>query len=146
MTDVDMAVVRCHVEIACSIDLAWQEIGLFEGAGRFLDVPCKLTYGDGGTGSVRQIGDSILETMVGSSRHSYTYAQTIGPMAAFGYHGCVSLEATGPDACALHYTLVYNQQHMDEQKRLSEFMRLSARFTGAAEAMKRVAELRTSKT
>ena len=140
MTDVDMAVVRCNVEIASSIELAWQEIGLFEGAGRFLDVPCRLAHGDGGLGSVRQIGDGILETMVGSSRHSYTYAQTVGPMAAFGYHGCVSLEAAGPDACALHYTLVYNQQSLDEQKRLSEFRRLSARFTGASESMKRFAE------
>lgn len=140
MDEIDITTIRCEVAIACDRRTAWAAIGKFEEAGLFLNVLCRLTAGVGGIGSVRQVGDSILEVMVGASRYSYTYLQIYGPMAQYGYHGCVSLEAAGVDICTLSYTLVYNQQWMDSERRRSESSRLLSRFTAAAEAMKRRAE------
>src|ERR1700761_9070821 len=84
-------VITCRVTIQRPIDDAWLRVGGFADAGRFLNVLCELVSGDGGIGSVRRVGDSILEVLVGKTDYSYTYSQTAGPMERFAYHGCVSL-------------------------------------------------------
>lgn len=138
--DLDIAVVTCVVDVGVSAHDCWQRIGSFADAGKFLDVPSKLVAGNGNIGSFRQIGEAILEVMVGQSGASYTYAQTQGPMAQFLYHGCVALTATGPASCTLSYTISYNEGQMDAARRVAERSRIAGRFQGAAEAMKRVAE------
>lgn len=128
--------VTCVVGVWVSAHDCWQRIGSFADAGKFLDVPSKLVAGNGNIGSFRQIGEAILEVMVGQSGASYTYAPTQGPMAQFLYHGCAALTATGPASC----TLSYNEGQMDAARRVAERSRIAGRFQGAAEAMKRVAE------
>jgi hypothetical protein len=138
--DLDIAVVTCVVDVGVSVQDCWQRIGSFADAGKFLDVPSKLVAGNGDIGSFRQIGEAILEVMVGQSGASYTYAQTQGPMAQFLYHGCVALTATGPNSCTLTYTISYNEEQMDTAHRTAERSRIAGRFRSAVEAMKRVAE------
>ncbi|BBD97001.1 hypothetical protein SAMIE_1005020 [Sphingobium amiense] len=137
---IDVAVVTCTVDIAMSVEDCWRCIRNFGDAGRFLNVPSQLISGDGGIGSVREIGDTILEAMVGQSDASYTYVQTEGPMAAYLYHGCVALSKRGPASCRLIYTITYNQASMSAATKEAERRRLSGRFQGAAEAMKRAVE------
>jgi len=139
--DLDMAIVTCVVDVALSVSVCWQRIRNFANAGKFLDVPSKLVSGSGDIGSIRQIGDAILEALVGRSDASYTYVQTKGPMAAYLYHGCVALTGTGAESCTLTYTITFNQAMMDAERRSNEHTRISGRFQGAVEAMKRVAEL-----
>lgn len=138
----DFKVITCSAEVECSADKTWSVVGSYADAGRFLNVPSKLVAGDGNLGSVRLIGDAVLEVMVGSSRHSYAYAQIRGPMAQFAYHGCLSVEEIGSERSKLLYTLVYEQTDMDGERRTSEAARISARFGGAAAEMKRQAEAR----
>lgn len=135
-----MAVITCRVDVGLSVEDCWNSIGSFADAGRFLDVPSRLVSGEGGIGSVRQIGDAILEVMVGQSDASYTYLQTQGPMAASLYHGCVALMPTGLANCTLTYTITYNQAPMDPARRDAERARIRDRFHGAAKAMRRAAE------
>ena len=61
-------------------------------------------------------------------------------MSSFLYHGCVALKSTGADGCSLTYTISNNQAPMDDVRRATEHDRISGRFLGAAEAMKRAAE------
>jgi hypothetical protein len=136
----DFAIVTCSVNIDRPVDEVWREIGDFADAGRFLNVSSQIVSGNGGLGSVRVVGDAILEVMVGSSSHSYTYAQVRGPMAAFSYHGCLEVSSSDSGRCRLTYTLIYDQATMDASRRASEFERVSLRFQSAAEAMKTVAE------
>ncbi|HEY0757906.1 MAG TPA: hypothetical protein VGD59_01485 [Acidisarcina sp.] len=136
----DFAIVACSVAVNRPIDEAWREIGDFADAGRFLNVFSKLVSGIGQLGSVRLVGDAILEVMVGSSSHSYSYAQVRGPMAGFSYHGCLELSPLNSESCRLSYTLVYDQAPMDAARRTSEFERVSLRFKNAAQAMKAAAE------
>lgn len=136
----EFKIITCNAEIDRSAAAAWTVVGSYGDAGRFLNVASKVIAGDGGLGSVRLIGDAILEVMVGKSRYSYAYAQTRGPMASFAYHGCVSLDETGPGSSTLTYTLIYDQAGMDDDRRAAEAARISARFGGAAEEMKRQAE------
>ena len=136
----DRAVVTCVVDVALAVEACWRRIGSFGDAGRFLDISSRLVAGEGDIGSVRQVGEEVLEAMVGRSDASYTYVQMKGPMAQFLYHGCVMLKATGPTSCSLTYTISYDQAPMAPARREAERTRISDRFQGAAEAMKRAAE------
>jgi hypothetical protein len=109
---VDFAIVAHSVDVNRPIDETWCKVGDFADAGRFLNVSSKLVSGNGQIGSVRIVGDSILEVMVGSSRYSYTYAQVHGPMAELWYHGCLELSSLGPRSCRLTY--IYEFAPLDE--------------------------------
>jgi hypothetical protein len=126
----------CAIQVDAPIERVWKRVGDFSDAGRFLDVSCKVISGDGGPGTVRQIGESILEVMAGCTDHSYTYGQIVGPMAEFDYHGCLSLTTWGETGCMLTWTLIYDEARMDEAQRAAQHARISARFLGAVQAMK----------
>ena len=132
-------VVRVTAGVAVNADRVWERIGGFAEAGMFLNVECSLSSGDGGLGSERMIGDSIVEKMVAQGRQFYAYAQTQGPMAALGYHGCVAVEDDGPDQSVIVYTLVYDEPSMPAEERAGHRERLTGRFGGAVQAMARYA-------
>lgn len=128
------------VEIARSAEDAWKRIGSYADAGKYLSVHSELNAGEAGIGSVRKIGDGILEVMVGSGIYSYSYAQTVGPMAAYTYHGSVSLEPLTAGTCRLVYTISYDQASMSAEERQQAIGRITPRFKGMADAMKADAE------
>ncbi|UPG92738.1 SRPBCC family protein [Luteibacter aegosomatissinici] len=126
--------------IDASAPQAWARIGDFADAGRFLGTTSRVVEGDGNLGSIRTVGDAVVEVMVGQTRTSYTYAQLEGPMALRSYHGCLSVEATGPAQCLLTWALTYDQTQASDAQRGEEFERLTRRFEGGALAMKAHAE------
>lgn len=136
----DFVAVTNIVEIGSGVDTTWQRIGSFADAGKYLGVVSELVSGRGDIGSVRKIGDGIREVKVGSGIFSYAYMQSVGPMAAVGYHGNVSLEPTGETSCRLVYTITYDQAQMSGEMRRQTSERIGARFKGMAEAMKLEAE------
>lgn len=134
--DDDYAVVMIRGEVDRPVGHVWAVIGGFFDLDKWLGVPCAVQAGTGGVGSVRRIGDAIVEPMIAATEYSYSYVQTEGPMAPYRYHGTVAAEARGEGGAAIVYTLVYDQSSMDEEKRASERARLEARFGGAVDAMK----------
>lgn len=136
----DFDVIVRRVQISRPAEDTWGAIGQFADAGKFLNVSSRLLSGDGHVGSVRLIGDKIIEVMVGRGTRSYTYVQTEGPMAARTYHGCLSLEPSGTVQSTLVYTVSYDTAGMDKDLRAAEFERITARFQGMVEAMKDTAE------
>ena len=101
-----------------------------------MDVKCSAVCGSGKPGSVRRIGDAIIEPLVGATQRSYTYMQTEGPMASFCYHGTVACEPHGEAGSKIVYTLVYDHSSMDEDRRVTEKERLTARFGSAVDTMR----------
>lgn len=132
----DYAVIVVKGEVDRPAAEIWPVIGGFFDLGRWLNVTCSAEAGGGGVGSVRRIGDAVVEPMVAATRYSYTYMQTEGPMAPFRYHGTVACEPTDEASAAIVYTLLYDQSSMDAARRASERARIEARFAGAVEAMK----------
>ncbi|WP_295993796.1 hypothetical protein [Rugamonas sp.] len=128
------------IEILRPVDEAWSIIGSYGDAGRFIDTASMLLSGHGEIGSVRQIGDGIVEVLIGLSRHAYTYAQIQGPMAPFTYHGCLDLRMETATTSRLLYTLSYDQADMDEARRQQEFDRITKRFNDVVKTMKLCAE------
>ncbi len=122
-------------------DDIWPEIGGFFDLNRWLDVSCTAIAGEGGLGSVRQIGDEIFELLIAKTEYSYSYVQTVGPMAPHCYHGTVSCEPRGADKSTIFYTLIYDQWEMNDERRASEQTRLKLRFGAALDAMLCVLQL-----
>lgn len=136
----DFAVVECKIGISVVAHQAWETIGNYADAGKYLDVASEQIFGNGGIGSVRTIAGSIVEVMVGKGPLSYTYTQTSGPMAAYSYHGSVALEANGDRSSTLTYTINYDQASMSESQRVAALQRIRPRFDGMIQAMKEAAE------
>jgi hypothetical protein len=136
---VDFVTITCRAAVDRSVDETWRRIGRFFDLGLFLDVECKRVKGTGDIGSLRLINGVILEPLVGKGRHSYTYAQIIGPMSACAYHGCVACDAAGEGA-EIVYTLTYDQSKLDPDRRRPEYERLTGRFSAAVAAMRKHAE------
>lgn len=135
-----IAVIVCETDIDQPIESAWISIGCFADAGQFLNISSKLVSGDGALGSIRLVGDSILELLVAIGPYCYGYAQIQGPMASLAYHGCLSLQHLSSNRCKLIYTILYDESTMDDQRRTGEEKRIRDRFNDAVNAMKHVAE------
>lgn len=133
----DYAVIAIRGDVDRPVGEVWSVIGGFFDLDKWLGVPCRAEVGDGGLGSVRRVGDAIVEPMVAATEYSYTYVQTEGPMAPYCYHGTVACEARCAGKATIVYTLVYDQSSMDAETRASEFARIEGRFNGAVEAMMR---------
>jgi hypothetical protein len=134
------AKVALTTRIACPAEIAWPLIGGFGTAGRFLGVAITLDGEEGVLGTTRRVGADIVEALVGVSRHSYTYAQTEGPMAQYAYHGCVSLEPDSATSCKLDYTIIFEQSAMSVADLTYQLDRIKGRFEGMLESMKAAAE------
>jgi hypothetical protein len=135
LTAAAYAIVRCHGLSEKSAEVTWQAIGNYGDAGRFVGFASVLEAGIGAIGSIRRIGDSILEAKVGETARSYTYAQTQGPMAPYDYHGCLAVEPVDANISQIHYTLVFDASRMEDGQMEKEIARLSERFQGVVDAM-----------
>lgn len=135
--EADFAVIEIRGDVDRPVAEVWPIVGGFFDLDKWLGVPCIAHSGDGGIGSIRRIGEAIVEPMIAATQYSYSYVQTAGAMAPFCYHGTVACEGRGEAHATIVYTLVYDQSSMDAQKRASERARIEARFGGAVEAMKR---------
>jgi hypothetical protein len=130
----DAGVVRVAVTIPVGADETWRQIGGFAVAGRFTGMPSRVVYGNGGVASIREVGDAVTEKMVAEGDRFYVYVQTCGPMADYGYHGCLAVEGDATQ-CTINYTLVYDAAALSPVQRESEHASLVQRFRHAVEAM-----------
>ena len=134
-------VVRREILVERPADAVWQRIGSYCAIGEWLKLKCTIIAGNGGVGTVRQLDGTTIEPMVGSTQLSYTYAQTVGNMAARNYHGTLAVEPVGTRRARIVYTLIYDAASLTtEDARKAQFDRISARFQGAIETMKELAE------
>jgi hypothetical protein len=118
----------------------WARIGGWCAIADWLKVKCETVSGNGAVGSVRKLNDVTLEAMVAMTPTSYTYWQSQGTMSAFSYHGTLMAQPDGSKT-RLTYVLFYDQAAMaSDEVRASEHKRLDARFLGALQDMKRLAE------
>jgi hypothetical protein len=135
-------VVRREIAVQRPAAAVWSKVGAdYCAISTWLSMQCAITAGDGGIGATRRLNGATDEVMVAQTPMSYTYLQTVGARAAYNYHGTLSVEP-GPNARSskIVYTLVYDQQAMDEKLRTETRTGLETRFQGAVEAMKKLAE------
>jgi hypothetical protein len=137
----DYVVITLHAEVDTPADVAWSRVGSFCDIGKWAKLPCELSSGTGGVGSVRQLaGGAVEEPMIGATSHSYTYGQTVGDSKDFEYHGTLAIEPTGAATSRVDYTLTYDEARVPEDKRDAMRDLLNQRFTAAIQNIKAMAE------
>jgi hypothetical protein len=137
----DYVVITLHADISAPADVAWAKVGGFCDIGEWANLPCELSSGTGGVGSIRRlVGGAIEEPMIGATSHSYTYGQTVGDTKDFDYHGTLAIERTGPTTSRVDYTLTYDQARVPENERTALRTLINQRFTAAMQNIKAIAE------
>jgi Polyketide cyclase / dehydrase and lipid transport len=134
----DYTTITLNISVDRSADEVWKKVGGFCDIKDWLKLTCVYTSGSGDLGTVRRLADRIDEVMVGKTLHSYTYTQ---PTTTILYHGTLDVVAEGAHKSRINYSLVYDQSPLttDEAKAKDRDQRTKA-FTGALEAMKKLAE------
>lgn len=129
-----------EVSVEKDWETTWSRVGDFLAIGEMFAMECVYLSGSGEIGSVRRIGDDIVEPLVGRSSRSYTYSQTEGSMVGHHYHGTVAVDPTGAHTCRLTYTLLYDASGLSPDRRETTPNRLTKQFTGVLQKMKERAE------
>ena len=121
----------------------WSKIGDYCAISEWLSLPCEITSGDGGIGTVRSlVGGRITEVLVAQTDLSYGYTQ---PAPAEGfydlYHGFLEARAMGASSTKLVYTLMLDVSNLpDQAAKDANIARRRQMFEGALASMKTVAE------
>ncbi len=138
----DYVTIRKEVTVDRPVDAVWASIGDYCAIRDWMGTTCDATATNGGVGTVRVIANgTITEPMVAATSHSYTYWQTIGPLAAANLHGTLAAEGLGPNRTRLSYTLFYDQSALpSDAVRASEHSRLDGRFLELLGTMRALAE------
>jgi hypothetical protein len=137
----DYVVIRHELAVARPADAVWARVGDYCAIRDWLKVSCSYASGTGALGTVRSLREgATIEPMVAQGPRSYTYAQTVGNMAGKEYHGTLAVEPDGARRSRIIYQLVYDQEKLAPETRVSERERITKRFGEAVATMKAMAE------
>jgi hypothetical protein len=127
-------------EVNATPEKTWSRIGGFCTIQEWLGLSCKITAGEGGVGTIRELNNGqVTEMMVAKTPFSYTYIQPLKPDNL--YHGTLAVVPDGPDRSRIIYTFLYDQEPLgDEAARAKARQQRSTRFGAALAKMKEMAE------
>ena len=138
-----------YVTIDMEIDInkpaaeVWEKVGDYCAISEWLRLPCEITYGDGGMGSVRSLlGGRIIEIMVAQTALSYGYTQPAVEGEFYDlYHGFMEARPVTDSTSKMLYTLTYDVSNLaDQAAKDADIERRRGMFTNALGAMKALAE------
>ena len=139
----EYATVKLNISVDAPIDVVWTKVGGYCGSPAVMSQlkTGGYTAGKGDLGTVRRLADRIDEVMVAQSQYSYTYAQPTPPGLTILYHGTLEAVADGKNKTKLLYNLIWDQAPLaDEKAKQEDRDRRTTAFTGALDAMKKLAE------
>lgn len=138
-----------YVSIEMEIDIdkpaeeVWSKVGSFCDIEKWMGLPCELTAGSGGIGSVRSLlGGRITEVLVGQTDLSYGYAMPPSDGQFYDlYHGFMEARPTSATSSKMVYTLMLDVSNLaDQAAKDAEVERRRTMFTNALQSIKAFAE------
>jgi len=138
-----------YVTIDMEIDInkpaaeVWEKVGDYCAITEWLGLPCEITSGDGGMGSVRSLlGGRIIEIMVAQTEFSYGYTQPAVEGEFYNlYHGFMEARPVTDSTSKMLYTLTYDVSNLaDQAAKDADIERRRGMFTNALGAIKALAE------
>jgi len=138
-----------YVTIDMEIDInkpaadVWEKVGDYCAITEWLGLPCEITSGDGGMGSVRSLlGGRIIEIMVAQTELSYGYTQPAVEGEFYNlYHGFMEARPVTDSTSKMLYTLTYDVSNLaDQAAKDADIERRRGMFTNALGAIKALAE------
>lgn len=141
--DPEYVTIEMETDVARSAQATWAKVGGYCDISEWFRIPCELTSGDGGIGTVRSlVGGRILEILVAKTDLSYGYAQPVTEGTPYNlYHGFLEAVPVSENSSRLKYTLMYDVSMLEDQAaKDADVARRRAQFEGALATMKGIAE------
>lgn len=140
--DTEYTRIQMEIDIDRPAEAVWERVGDYCDIGEWLDVPCEITTGDGGIGTVRVVAGRVVEFMVAQTELSYGYAQpSVEGQFYNHYHGFMEARPVDDSSSRLIYTLVLDQSNLeDEAARQADIEGRRGMFERALQTMKQLAE------
>ena len=146
--DPEYVTIKMEIDVAKPAKDAWAKVGAdycmlskWIAAGR--EVPCAVTKGDGGIGSVRSIANgAVTEVLTAKTELSYGYTQPAKEGKFYDlYHGFLEARPVDAKSSKLIYTLMYDVSNLaDQAAKDADVARRRTQFEGALKNMKAMAE------
>jgi hypothetical protein len=145
--DPEYVTIKMEIDVAKPAGDVWAKVGGFCDLGKWIrpgaEVPCAITSGDGGIGTVRSIANgAVTEVLVGKTDLSYGYAMPPRAGTPYDlYHGFLEAKAVDGTSSKLLYTLMYDVSNLaDQAAKDADVKRRRTQFEGALANMKKLAE------
>ena len=149
LAEPEWTTIKMEIDVNKSAAETWAKVGAdYCALGKWLragaQIPCTVTSGDGGVGTVRSIANgAVTEVLIGKTELAYGYMQPAKPGAAFydHYHGFMEARPTGANTSKIIYTLMLDVSNLaDKAAKDADVARRRAMFEGALKNMKAMAE------
>jgi hypothetical protein len=137
----EIAVAKPAAEVWAKVGADYCALGKWIAAGR--EVPCAVTKGDGGIGSVRSIANgAVIEVLTAKTDLSYGYTQPAKDGKFYDlYHGFMEAKPVDAKSSKIIYTLVYDVSNLaDQAAKDADVKRRRTQFEAALANMKKLAE------
>ncbi|MDP3738242.1 MAG: hypothetical protein Q8R02_12680 [Hyphomonadaceae bacterium] len=124
----------------------WAKVGGYCDLGKWLragaEIPCVVTSGNGGVGSVRKIANSVTEVLTAKTDLSYGYTQPAVEGKWYNlYHGFLEAKPVDVKSSKLVYTLMLDvSDKPDQAAKDADVSTRRKMFEGALANMKKMAE------
>jgi hypothetical protein len=144
--DPEYVAIRMEIDVNRPAADVWAKVGGYCDLGKWLvagrEIPCVVTSGDGGIGTVRKIGTSVIEVLIAKTDLSYGYTQPAVEGKWYNlYHGFLEARPVSATTSKLIYTLLLDvSDKADQAAKDADIARRRATFEGALANMKRIAE------
>jgi hypothetical protein len=144
----DYVTIRMEIDVAKPAADVWAKVGKdYCALGKWIraggEIPCTVTKGDGGIGSVRSIANgAVIEVLTAKTDLSYGYTQPAKDGKFYDlYHGFLEAKPIDAKSSKLIYTLMYDVSNLaDQAAKDADVKRRRTQFEGALANMKKMAE------
>jgi hypothetical protein len=139
--------IKMEIDVAKPAADVWSKVGAYCDLGNWIapgrKVPCEVTKGDGGIGSVRSIANgAVIEVLTAKTDLSYGYVQPAKEGKFYDlYHGFLEAKPVSATSSKLIYTLMYDVSNLaDKAAKDADVAKRRTQFEGALKNMKAIAE------
>lgn len=139
----EYATVRMEIDVARPAKEVWAKVGRYCDITAWLGLECRITSGDGGIGTVRELaGGRVLEILVAQTELSYGYTQPVKEGSFYNlYHGFMEARPVTAGTSKIIYTLLLDvSDKADKAAKDADLAARRTRFEGALKKMKDIAE------
>jgi hypothetical protein len=139
----EYATVRMEIDVARPARDVWAKVGGYCDITAWLGLECKITSGNGGIGTVRDLANGrVLEILVAQTELSYGYTQPVKEGSFYNlYHGFMEARPVTATTSKILYTLLLDvSDKADKAAKDADLAARRTRFEGALKKMKEIAE------
>jgi hypothetical protein len=140
LAEPEYVTIEMEIDVDAPAAEVWSKVGGYCDIGDWFGIPCEITSGEGGIGTVRSlVGGRVIEVLVGQTDLSYGYTQPAVEGQHYNlYHGFLEAQQVTDETSKLVYTLMYDVSEVEDPE--ADVARRRTQFEGGLARMKEIAE------